>query len=645
VALLLLAGPLLAPAESRALDAQERQITLERFDALYEVRTDGSMRVTETLDLRFEGSWNGFERDILHRHETSDGRRARLRVSMDGITDGEGEPLRVEQSSIRGGRLYRIWVPGAHDATRRVILRYRVEGALRFFSEDAAEGFHDELYWNVTGHEWEMSIEEVRARVRLPEGVQGLQAWGYTGPIGSTEQAVETGIGQEEVEIRTTRVLGEREGLTISVTWDPGVVERPGAIQQAAGRTVANWPAGLPLLAFLGMLFTWRRRGKDPERRSIMVEYEPPDDLSPAEVGTLVDHKAEMHDITATLVDLAVRGYLTIEEKEKRGFLGIGGSKDYTFHQRRPRSEWTQLRPHERRYLSGLFPPKQKKSELQPQSIGEAVGLLTSSFGAWREARRRGESFDAEEHLREWAEERRAKDADTYGEGEEPLASVELSELANRFYTHLDPIRKKIYARLKEKGIYEERPDRVKAKWAGIGLACLVGGFFLTIFSLDPPAAVAHLFPAPLPMALGGVGSGLIVLLFSPFMGVRTEKGVRMLEASLGFKEFLERVEAPQYARMITSPELFEKYLPFAMAFQVEDRWAKAFDGLYQQPPDWYRGAGAGAGFRASQFSRQLRTMSSTASRTTSSSPGGSSGSGGGGSSGGGSGGGGGRGF
>ncbi|HYS69439.1 MAG TPA: hypothetical protein VEM14_04310, partial [Gemmatimonadaceae bacterium] len=116
----------------------------------------------------------------------------------------------------------------------------------------------------------------------------------------------------------------------------------------------------------------------------------------------------------------------------------------------------------------------------------------------------------------------------------------------------------------------------------------------------------------------------------------------RAREATLGFKEFLGRVEEDRYKRMITSPELFEKYLSYAMAFGVADRWANAFKDIYREPPQWYSG-GVGP-FNVSSFSNSISTMSQAAASSMSSSPS-SSGSGGGGSSGGGSGGGGGSGF
>jgi uncharacterized membrane protein len=109
----------------------------------------------------------------------------------------------------------------------------------------------------------------------------------------------------------------------------------------------------------------------------------------------------------------------------------------------------------------------------------------------------------------------------------------------------------------------------------------------------------------------------------------------------LGFKEFLARVEEDRFKRMITSPEMFERFLPYAMAFKVEGKWAQAFEDLFSEPPDWYSGHGVGA-FHASSFTRGLTAMSTAASSTMGSSP---SGSGGGGSRGGGRGGGGGGGF
>jgi uncharacterized membrane protein len=165
-------------------------------------------------------------------------------------------------------------------------------------------------------------------------------------------------------------------------------------------------------------------------------------------------------------------------------------------------------------------------------------------------------------------------------------------------------------------------------------VAGVVGG----IWAYDSGALPA-LDPVTTGVAL--VLTGILFAVFGQIMPARTQKGARAREWALGFKEFLERVEEPRYKRMITSPEMFERFLSYAMAFKVEGKWARAFEDMYREPPQWYSGP-HGAHFHASSFTSDLSAMSSAASSTMSSSP---SGSGGGGSSGGGSGGGGGGGF
>jgi uncharacterized membrane protein len=149
------------------------------------------------------------------------------------------------------------------------------------------------------------------------------------------------------------------------------------------------------------------------------------------------------------------------------------------------------------------------------------------------------------------------------------------------------------------------------------------------------------------PFVIAAVLVGVIVLGFGLVMPARSELGTRALEHVLGFEEFLRRVESENLKRVIIGhPEMFDQYLPYAMAFGVEKKWARAFEGIYTEPPRWYVGANMTT-FSVSQLSSSLSSFTSKASSTMSSSPRSSSGSGfgGGGSSGGGGGGGGGGGF
>ncbi|HKP75626.1 MAG TPA: hypothetical protein VJT67_08790, partial [Longimicrobiaceae bacterium] len=214
---------------------------------------------------------------------------------------------------------------------------------------------------------------------------------------------------------------------------------------------------------------------------------------------------------------------------------------------------------------------------------------------------------------------------------------VRLSDLQNEFYKSLPGIREAIFKRLVERGYYLKRPDQVKGLWMAVGIVLAV----LSGVGAGMLSDAGWGWIDPLALGIGGVGAGIVVMVFGALMAARTEKGARAREAALGFREFLEKVESDRYRRMITSPELFERYLPYAMAFGVEGRWARAFEDIYREPPDWYAGSGY-HGFSAGHFSSSMSSLSSSAGSTMSSSP---SGSGGGGSSGGGSGGGGGGGW
>jgi hypothetical protein len=91
----------------------------------------------------------------------------------------------------------------------------------------------------------------------------------------------------------------------------------------------------IPLGVFAVMFLLWITRGRDPRRRPIVPRYEPPDGLTPVELGTLADNSPDMRDISATLVDLAVRGYIFLEEKEEAKLLGLYSTKEYVFHLRK----------------------------------------------------------------------------------------------------------------------------------------------------------------------------------------------------------------------------------------------------------------------------------------------------------------------
>ena len=165
-----------------AIPVAARTLVFPHFDAQIQVRADGTIDVTETIEAQFTGSWHGIYRTIPVEYTSPQGLNYTLFIEDVSATDDTGQKLKLEQN--RQGRYlkFKIYVPDAEDATRTILLHYRVLDAIRFFAD------HDELYWNVTGDEWENAINLVTARIELPAGVSGLRAIAYTGISGSRAQ-------------------------------------------------------------------------------------------------------------------------------------------------------------------------------------------------------------------------------------------------------------------------------------------------------------------------------------------------------------------------------------------------------------------------------------------------------------------------
>src|SRR5713101_6451258 len=555
--------------------AAARELRIEKFDSEIVVSPKGTIDVTETIQVQFIGSWKGLYREIPIEYVTPQGLNYTLFLNVKRVTDGSGSSLKFESSRERHYRKLKIYVPEAQDSHRTIIIEYSVSDALRFFED------HDELYWNVTGDEWDVPIQSASAHIILPAGTTGIRANPFTGAYGSRAQQADSEIVGNGVEVRTRHPLGYHEGLTIAVAFDKGIVHEPTALDRASLFLRSNWPLGLPVIVFVLMFYLWWTRGRDPRLRPIAAQYEPPDQLTPGEAGTLVDNSADMRDITASIVDLAVRGYMVIEEHQRDRMLGLMHDKDYNFIVHKDRAEWSKLKAHEQALLEGLF--------------------VTGTVGE----------------------------------------SVSMSSLENQFYKNLPGIKSNIFSSLVTHGYYKRRPDTVRTSYIAAGL--VVG--FLLVFGGTKIAS--NLGMAPLTFMIAGIVTGAIICGFGWFMPAHTEQGARALEGVLGFEDFLVHVESERFNRMIKTPEMFEKFLPFAMALGVEKNWSKAFQGIMTQAPEWYRGSSYGPGFYPMMFANDLSSMSTRASSVMTSAPrsSGGSGFGGGGSSGGGFGGGGGGGF
>jgi len=548
----------------------QRSYEVTDFNAEILITPDSSTDITENITFRFTGGpWHGVYRDIPIQYQGPGGLNYSYFLTLKSIEE-DGVALRFESSTIKQYRHLKIFIPNADNSSHTVSIHYIIPDAVRFFSD------HDEFFWNITGNYWDAPIRQASAHIVFPPDIKNLRTRVFTGALGSRAQNATVDVVGTGVDVKTNASLPPHEGLTIAIACDKGVLREPTGFDTFLLYLRSNWALVIPVLAFPLMLWWWWTRGRDPALRPIAAQYQPPEQLSPGEIGTLIDNSVDMRDITATIVDLAVRGYLVIEERDVSHLLGLTHSKDYSFHLKKPATDWASLKPHEQQLLSGIFDQ----------------GVVDET--------------------------------------------VSLSSLKNKFYTNISPMKSQIFAALVGRGYYRKRPDSVRSGYFMFGVLTAV---FL-IWGGNMYAKNSGM--APLSFIVAGVLTGAIIAGFGWFMSARTIPGARALEQLLGFKDFLEHVESDRFNRMIKTPEMFEKFLPFAMALGVEKNWSKAFQGIYTQPPQWYQGGTFGPGFYPGAFVSNLNSLSSDAGSIMSSAPTSSGSSGFGGDGGGGSGGGGG---
>jgi len=388
-----------------ATPVSARQLKIQKFSAEIFIQPDSTINVTETIEANFIGSWHGLYRSIPVEYVTPQGFNYSLFVKFEGATDGDGHTLKVESSRERHYLKWKIFVDDANDAVRTIVLHYRVTDGLKYFED------HDELYWNVTGDEWDVPIENASAQILLPPHTTGIRATEFTGSHGSRAQNADVTTSENSVEVSMLRPLGFHEGLTAVIGWDKGFVTPPTTSDLVNQFLESNWPLFFPIPVFIFMFWLWYTRGRDPRVGPIAVQYAPPDGMTPAEAGALVDDAAAMREITATIVDMAVRGYLTIEEKESQHLMGLISNKEYVFHMKKQAAEWKGLKSHELLLLAGIF-------------------------------------------------------------GNGLLPDVPLSSLQNEFYRKLPGIQGAIFDQLMERGYFQHRPDYVRSAFlVGGGIA------------------------------------------------------------------------------------------------------------------------------------------------------------------------------
>ncbi len=550
-----------AQTEDSLRSATEEKIN--NYGVTITVATDSTISVVEDIDYDFGvESKHGIFRFIPVVYKGRHGERFALRLKFTSVTDESGKkyPYTISyadgKASVKIGDK-NILISGQHHYR----IAYTVGRALGYFAD------HDELYWNAIGTEWPVPIGRVAVRLRLPAEVSSSgEPACYVGEYGSTTTACAIEKTPEGITFKNLAPLAAGEGFTVVAGWPKGVVNIPSRLRTMVDFFIDNpWLLLPPLLAIFFMT-RWFVIAREPRGRGVIIaEYEPPQGLLPGEVGALVDKDADNEDAVATLIDLAVRGFLKIKDTGKDA-----EHSEYEFIRLKDGSTLTTA--YERTLFTELF------------RLGEVV---------------------------------------------------KLASLKEKFYTTMNTVREQIEAGLSEKGYYSKNPRMTGVWFNAGGVVLMVVGIFWFCFRASSASWINF---------VGIELSGLTIFCFYwTFAPLYSTAGILAKEAALGFKLFLSVTEAERlkfFNSPTVKPEMFEKFLPYAIAFRVEKEWAAQFKDLAISTPNWYESNRLSA-FTAVTFTSSLHSFSEQATATLNSAPSSRSGSSGGGSSGGGGGGGG----
>lgn len=615
-----------------AISAHAQAERILDFHSDIRVQDDGAMQVVETIRVVSAGNQirHGIYRDFPTRYADRLGNNYIVGLEVLAATrDQLPEEFRVTDQA-NGKRIYLgrsdFLVPaGEHTYT----LTYSTNRQIGFFAD------HDELFWNVTGNGWIFPIERSSASVRLPRSIPPDQVHlgGYTGPQGSLAQDLT--FGRQEDGSYVFAAVGPfraNDGLTILLTWPKGYVTAPTGQEKLQYFLQDNHDAavaGAGLIAiFLYYLIVWGLVGKDPAPGPIVALYEPPPGISPAAMRYLVRMSYDNKAFSSAVLDMAVKGYLQIKEDE-----GI-----YTLT--RTGNGRAALSPEEQSAADSLF-GNQSSILLQNENhtrISEAMQALKT----WLKNTEYKTYFVTNAHYMI------------------PAVALSILMMLSIIFSQ-SPLKiglaafMTVWLSLWSLGVSGLLSLTFKLWRSALAGGQLKGG--ATTIQAIVITAASFLFlgfevvglillatSTSLILVAALVASVLLNALFHHLLKAPTRAGRGVLDKIEGFKLFLTAVDGDRMSRVMPSektPEMFEKFLPYALALDVEQAWAEKFSGVLNRAqaggqsgstysPSWYSG-NAWNSMGPNGFVSSLSGSFAGAISSSSSAPGSSSGGGGGG--------------
>lgn len=341
-----------------SLDSDQANFQRERIVSFYSdihIAENADVTITETIKVFANGS--EIKRGIFRALPTVrkiNGRKESVYYKIIAIEkDGVKEPYKTKKEN----GVFTIYIGNKDYQLASGFYTYKIV----YQTQDQIGNFkgYDEFYWNVNGTDWSFPVENIQATVHLPKNADILQNSCYTGYEGSTERNCTSDLISSTQIIFKANHLNEHQNLTVAVGFKAGVLKEPSGFSKWISR---NWPSlSLVIVGFYLLFFyykNWKKYGRDPEKPVIIPQFNAPNNLSPASLGYIDKGKFDANLVTANLVDLAVKGFVDIDEVKdiKETFL----SKMFTL--KKLESENDNLQSDQKLLLKKLFGKEKKIS-------------------------------------------------------------------------------------------------------------------------------------------------------------------------------------------------------------------------------------------------------------------------------------------
>jgi uncharacterized membrane protein YgcG len=548
---------LLIPSGVKA-DAQD--FNFASFEADYYLTRDQSnvaeMRAVETLKAEFPADRDQNHGIVRGIPEDYQGHPLELRIQK--VTYADGKPIQYETSHDSGHLVLKIGDPNAYvRGDQTYIIEYTMRGVSLPLDD------HEEFFWDINGDQWRQSFGKVEARVHLPPAFAGAldtKAGCYVGAPGGRDSQkcviahTKKDDGGALVTIATATGVAVQPGQTMSVVL--GFRKGTFANYSPSAWQVQQWAimiatiAALPLLTLLFVVRKWWIKGRDPSSKNAVVsQYLPPKELSVLSSGLVLTETFVPKSVSATIIDLAVRHYIKIYETKQKGLFKSAAYE-----------------------LELVKEPADLRAEEQ-----EVVKMVFA--------------------------------------GAQPGTRIKLDDLKTELSEKAKQLGKAVEVQLTNSGYFTRMPSKARLPYYIAGVSFVAVGFFFIASGLF--------------VALGLIFSGVILLIGANVMPSRTTQGVAMRNYLLGVRDYMKLAEADRI-KVLQSPhgdltekvavddqrqlvKLYEKLLPYAMLFGIEQDWAKEMAGLYETAPDWYTG---NAAFNAAWFASSFSAFSASAATT-----------------------------